>query len=106
MLLTKPKSAVFLAAGLALVALGFVAQPSRADKPAAPAQSAARAAEKAVPEISPAQFAKLRELIRPKPGGFDDVRWLTDLWEARKKAAAEGKPILIWVGDGHPLGWT
>jgi hypothetical protein len=48
----------------------------------------------------------LRALIKPKPGGFDDLPWMTDLWEARKKAAAEGKPLLVWVGDGHPLGWT
>src|SRR5262245_30500254 len=62
--------------------------------------------EVALPKISPDQFAKLRDLIRPKAGGFDDVPWMTDLWQARQKAAAEGKPILIWVGDGHPLGWT
>ncbi len=52
------------------------------------------------------QFDKLRTLIKPRPGGFDDLPWMTDLWEARKKAAAEGKPLLVWVGDGHPLGWT
>src|SRR5215475_9029392 len=52
------------------------------------------------------EFDKLRGLIKPKPGGFDDIDWMTDLWEARKKAAAEGKPLLVWVGDGHPLGWT
>src|SRR5262249_39566132 len=62
--------------------------------------------KKAGPGIQPEQFAKLQELIKPKPGGFDDVPWMTDLWQARQKAAAEGKPILIWVGDGHPLGWT
>ena len=56
--------------------------------------------------ISADQFDKLRALIKSKPGGFDDLPWLTDLWEARKKAAAEGKPLLVWVGDGHPLGWT
>ncbi len=52
------------------------------------------------------QFDELRSLIKPKPGGFDDVPWMMDLWEARKKAAEEGKPLLVWVGDGHPLGWT
>jgi SAM-dependent methyltransferase len=52
------------------------------------------------------RFDQLRALIRPRPGGFDDLPWLTDLWEARKKAAEEGKPLLVWVGDGHPLGWT
>ena len=51
-------------------------------------------------------FDKLRALIKPMPGGFDDLAWMTDLWEARKKAAEEGKPLLVWVGDGHPLGWT
>jgi hypothetical protein len=56
--------------------------------------------------IAPAQFDNLRALIKPKPGGFDDLPWMTDLWEARKKAADEGKPLLVWVGDGHPLGWT
>src|SRR4051794_18317065 len=71
-----------------------------------PATVAAQPAELAAPKIAPDQFNKLREIIKPKPGGFDDVPWMTDLWQARQKAAAEGKPILIWVGDGHPLGWT
>src|SRR5262245_25131816 len=56
--------------------------------------------------ITADQLDKLRTLIKPKPGGFDDLAWMTDLWQARKKAAAEGKPLLVWVGDGHPLGWT
>jgi hypothetical protein len=56
--------------------------------------------------LAPDHFDKLRALIKPKPGGFDDIPWMTDLWEARRKAAAEGKPLLVWVGDGHPLGWT
>jgi hypothetical protein len=56
--------------------------------------------------LSATEFQELHALIKPKPGGFDDVPWCTSLWEARQKAAAEGKPILLWVGDGHPLGWT
>jgi hypothetical protein len=56
--------------------------------------------------LSADQFDKLRGLIKPLPGGFDDILWMTDFWEARKKAAEEGKPLLVWVGDGHPLGWT
>jgi hypothetical protein len=28
---------------------------------------------------------------------------MTDLWEARRRAAAEGKPMLVWEMDGHPL---
>jgi hypothetical protein len=62
--------------------------------------------EDVVAGLTPAQFDKLRALMKPLPGGFDDLPWMTDLWEARKKAAEEGKPLLVWVGDGHPLGWT
>ena len=35
---------------------------------------------------------------------FMKIPWMTDLWEARKKAAAEDRPILLWEMDGHPLG--
>jgi hypothetical protein len=31
---------------------------------------------------------------------------MSSLWEARKRAAAEGKPILLWEMDGNPLGCT
>ncbi|MCI0704065.1 MAG: hypothetical protein L0241_23650 [Planctomycetia bacterium] len=49
---------------------------------------------------------KLRAVIRPLDGEdpFDTIPWETSLWEARKKAAAAGKPILLWEMDGHPLG--
>jgi hypothetical protein len=72
----------------------------------ASAPVAAEPDEVTAPRIVPEQFDKLRALIKPLPGGYDDIPWMTDLWEARKKAAAEGKPLLVWVGDGHPLGWT
>lgn len=73
-----------------------------------PARTEVRAADghKNVTGLSPDDFDTLRTLIKPKPGGFDDLAWMTDLWEARKKADEEGKPLLVWVGDGHPLGWT
>ncbi len=58
--------------------------------------------------IPPEKFDKLHALI--KPGADDDkwnqIPWLSSLWEARKKAAAQGKPILLWEMDGHPLGCT
>jgi hypothetical protein len=48
---------------------------------------------------------KLHALIRPQADEekFMQIPWLTDLWEARKKAAAVGRPILLWEMDGHPL---
>ena len=60
----------------------------------------------AQPAVSDAEFADLLATIRPKPGEdqFATIPWMTSLWEARQKAAAEGKPILLWEMDGHPLG--
>jgi len=52
------------------------------------------------------QFEKLQALIKPKPGGLDEIPWMTSLWEARKKAAEEGKPLFVWAGEGNPLGVT
>jgi hypothetical protein len=58
--------------------------------------------------IEPRQFESLQALIRPQPSEekWLQVPWQTNLWEARRKAAAEGKPILLWEMDGHPLGCT
>jgi hypothetical protein len=58
--------------------------------------------------VSPAMFDRLREMIRPHAGEakWAQIPWLTDLWEARKKAAAEGKPIFVWSAGGEPLGCT
>ena len=51
-------------------------------------------------------FEKLRAQIKPDPGGFEDIPWMTNLWEARRKAAAEGKPMYVWSGGGPPCGFT
>lgn len=96
MLMTKLKLAV------GILALGALVTQTWAQAPQNPSEPG----KKSAPDIAPDQFDKLRALIKPKAGGFDDLPWMTDLHEARKKAAAEGKPLLVWVGDGHPLGWT
>ena len=99
-------SAFFLLlAGGSLVAAEPTQKPNVLQRPADRSEAGSSSAKKAA-GLAPDQFDKLRALIKPKPGGFDDVPWMTDLWEARRKAAAEGKPLLVWVGDGHPLGWT
>jgi hypothetical protein len=58
--------------------------------------------------LKPENFSKLMALI--KPGQDEDkwtqIPWMSSLWQARKRAAAEGKPILLWEMDGHPLGCT
>lgn len=60
----------------------------------------------AAPPLTAADVAGLRETIRPAANEdpFDTIPWETNLWDARKKAAATGKPILLWEMDGHPLG--
>ena len=54
--------------------------------------------------IPPEQFAKLHKMIKPQPGElrFQEIPWLLSTYEARKKAAEEGKPILVWSGSGGP----
>jgi hypothetical protein len=57
--------------------------------------------------IPPEQFDKILQTIKPRPAEsrFQDIPWLLNVWDARKKAAEEGKPILIWSGSGGaPIG--
>jgi RNA polymerase sigma factor (sigma-70 family) len=70
-----------------------------ANQPPTPAKTA--------DELSVAKFEKLQALIKPDPKvAFERIPWMTGLWEARKKAAAEDKPIVLWAGDPLPLGMT
>ena len=59
------------------------------------------------PEIlTRADFELVKKLVPPQSteDEFDKIPWLTSIWAAREKAAKEGKPILLWEMDGHPLG--
>jgi hypothetical protein len=58
--------------------------------------------------IGPNEFATLHALIKPAPSEWKwaAIPWQTSLWEARRKAAEEGKPLLLWEMDGNPLGCT
>jgi hypothetical protein len=62
----------------------------------------------AAERIDPGSFDNVHALIRP--GNDEDawarIPWRTDLWQARRLAAEQGKPILLWEMDGHPLGCT
>ena len=48
------------------------------------------------------EFEKLHNLIKRQPGEsrWMEIDWHPNIWEARKKAAAEGKPIFIMAGSG------
>ena len=57
--------------------------------------------------LAPKQFDALHQLIKPQPGEskWAAIPWLTDLEEARKRSAAEDKPIFLWrAGGGDVLG--
>ena len=51
--------------------------------------------------------AALARLIRPQPGEskWASIPWLTNLKEARERAAREDKPLFLWrAGGGDTLG--
>lgn len=60
----------------------------------------------APPQIDDAHATTLLATIMPSKGEdpFETIPWQTNLWEARMLAAKEGKPLLLWEMDGHPLG--
>src|SRR5688500_15261603 len=47
-------------------------------------------------------FPQTHKLIRPQPGEsrWMDIPWQTSLWQARRRAAEEGKPMFVWSGSG------
>jgi hypothetical protein len=62
----------------------------------------------AVTALPPEAFHALHAAVAPHGQGerWTQIPWQSDLQAARQEAAAEGKPLLMWVMDGHPLGCT
>jgi len=58
--------------------------------------------------LDTASFRDLIAYVRPKPeeSKWLDIPWQTDLWEGRRLAMAEGRPIFLWAMNGNPLGCT
>ena len=52
------------------------------------------------------QWSKLHAGVFPPKEKWTEIQWETDLAAARKRAAREGKPLFMWLMDGHPLGCT
>jgi hypothetical protein len=67
-----------------------------------PAPGQDREQAKPSPRLSVAEFDKLHQMLKPQPGEsrWMEIDWHPSVWEARRKAAAEGKPIFIWAGSG------
>ena len=64
-----------------------------------------REAPRAAP-IDPAAFREMLALVKTRPAerAWASIPWQTDLWEARRLAAAAGNPIFMWAMNGNPLG--
>ena len=63
----------------------------------------------AVPEITAGDLDRLLEAIKPQKGEspWREIPWLTNVTEARRKASAENKPLVIFTAaDGSPLART
>jgi hypothetical protein len=112
MFLTKLKpAALVLLASLMFTGTSFLMRQARAEKPP---QAQAKVGPNgpnqggsdAITELTPVQFGKFHALLRPKAKemAFGKIPWMFDLWEARVKAAAEGKPLLILGAAGNPCG--
>ncbi len=52
--------------------------------------------------LSAQRFEKLHQMIKPQRGEarWMEIDWHPNIWEARQKAAREGKPLFIWAGSG------
>ena len=60
----------------------------------------------AAQEVTPTNFNKLVKLIKPTPqeSYWSKIPWLRDMNVARKRAAAQGKPLVVWSMSGEALG--
>ena len=58
--------------------------------------------------LDASRFKALHAAAAPAGEGerWTEIPWMTDLTEARRAAAREGKPLFMWIMDGHPLGCT
>jgi hypothetical protein len=62
-----------------------------------------------VPDIATVDFDRLLAVIKPQRGEspWREIPWLTNVTEARRKASAENKPLVIFTAaDGSPLSRT
>ena len=76
---------------------------------ATPAQDPAEVARKLPqPGLRPMDLPRWREHLRPSSAERipDSIPWIADIAVGLERADAEGKPLLFWAMNGHPLGCT
>ncbi len=56
--------------------------------------------------IDQATFRESLDFVLPRAEDMKwaSIPWQTDLWEARRLAGEQGKPIFMWAMNGNPLG--
>jgi hypothetical protein len=61
-----------------------------------------QAQEKDARRPSTAELEQLHRTIKPRPGEsrWMEIAWYPSVWEARQRAAREGKPLFLWAGSG------
>ena len=99
---------VVLACAAGTLLAGTALLPLLATPPAAAQASKQAASTRSL--LTPASFADLHEVICPSSREYPWMQfpWMTSLWDARKKAAAEDKPLFVFktggAGYNDPLG--
>ncbi len=55
-----------------------------------------------------ATFRQTLSIVLPKPEEvrWQEIPWQTDLWDARRLALQQRKPIFAWMMNGSVLGCT
>ena len=69
----------------------------------------ATGADERVAAIPEDAFGSLLGAVKPQPqeSPWREISWVTNITEARRRAVAEGKPLVIFTAaDGSPLGRT
>lgn len=77
--------------------------------PATPIQDPAEVAAKlAQPGLRPVDLPRWREHLRPSAAERvpDSIPWIANFAAGLEGADAEGKPLLFWAMNGHPLACT
>ena len=89
-----------------LLALPLALSPASAYEP--PASAREKTATRDL--LTPESFPQLHKSLCLQPGEYrwDEIPWVASVWHARKKAAAENKPIFVFgtagAGFNDPLG--
>ena len=70
--------------------------------------AAAQAAAPSLPDVSVADLDTWRSHVRPdaSEAAAESIDWLPDMVSGLRRSEAEGRPLLLWLMNGHPLGCT